>query len=482
MTLLTLLSASPDVPVGDVPASGSGGSSRDVKTTSFSVVMTPSETSLTLVAGIDYTIQPGLKSDQIHWFINSTRHGGMGTNVGGGNQEPRDHGVVFADTSDGLTQLVLSRSSVSGSDACRVTITIWCAVRPASKSAFRVRQRGVLTFGGSEVTKLASSSAGATINGQCWVCITGQGTETTSRGRAHYGSFTAKLLSGTVQARRGVGPGVSGQDDRLSYAVVEFAEDWDVQRVEFTSPDDAVNVWRGPPNHELNIPVTISSEGGTAVADIARTFIDPQFRNSVAGNQGNDDQGEVVELTGVDTLTVRKSTNSDFASKDHLVWIIEDISTSPTLPAVVQHLSEYVDSGAEGAEEGVTSRTVTDLGDLLSTTVIGGSCSADGTTNRTPRGRVDLLHSSAVVVTETRSETGSAERRAYCQMRFPSGERPSVVGSRAGAATVGAVEGGAATLSSRGGAAALGAVEGGAATITARGGAATLGAVEGGAC
>lgn len=405
----------------------------DFATTCVSKVMTTSQAAVTLTNGVDYTVPGGVQADGCLFWISSTRKTGMGSSSGGGNQQPSDFGVWLGAASDGITNIQLRRNNVSTTENCRVTITIVSVTNPTSSSRFWVRDRGAISFGSSDTVVSGPTIPDSGVGGggdsvldptRVWVCVTGQQTDETNRGRAHTGKFTAKFDSNAAELSRGT----SGAAATGSYAVVEFASDWKaVQRLAFNSPDDGTNIWdsTGAPtyaNKALNIPLAITTDlSGSALSNTARAFIDPQYRNSNRGNQGNDAQGEVVELTGTNQLTIRKSTNRDFGDKRHVVWIIEWDGPAGATPPVATHYSHWVVQSEEGAEEGEISRTVTTVANLNTACVIGGSSSSDGTGNGTPRGNVDLCLTSATNVSEKRSETSRWERRAYTVFEWPEG-------------------------------------------------------------
>lgn len=399
----------------------------------------------TLTNGVDYTVSSSVPSDGCLFWISSTRKTGMGANSGGGNQQPSDFSVWLGAASDGINTIQLRRNNNSGSVTTRVTITIVSVLKSTSSSRFWVRDRGALSFGsgttqasGPALPDSGTGTGDSVVDpSRIWVCVTGQQTDTTSRARAHRGKFTAEFDSSAAKLTRGH----TGDAAMASYAVVEFSSDWKaVQRLEFTSPSDGSGVWDSTesppgvyPNSDLNITQAIVADlGGTALSDISRAFLDPQFRNSTNGNQGNDDQGEVVELTGTNELTIRKSVNNNVASKHHVVWVIEWDGIGGATPPVSRHYSHFVEQEEEGAgvEEGPIDRTVTAVSDFSNACVIGASSSCDGTGNGTPRGNVDVYLASASVVRETRSETNRWERRAYSVFEWPLGVALNTVASR----------------------------------------------------
>lgn len=414
----------------------------DIQSTSFSVVMGATASTLKLFSGPDYTIPAGLKEEDCHVFINSSRRQGMGPTSGGGNQQPSDFGVHFFAGTDVINNIVLARSNISLSVNCRVTITIVYVVNPLSLSRFWMRQRGTLTFGSSDTLKAGGPIEGTGTSDavldptRVWVTIAGQSTEATARSRAHRGHFTADFTGGVAEVERGH----IGDVAHASYAVVEFGPDWGpVQRLTFDNVDLAGTIWSSGLPDDADTLAIVADLGGTALADITRAFIDPQRRNSTAGNQGNEDHGDVVELTGSDELTIRHSTNVDASTKHHVVWVVPWSGPANATPPIVQRVSEFVAAGAEGAEEGSISRPITPVANLEDACVIGASSSSDGTGAGTPRGNVDLLLSAVGTVTETRSETSRSERRGYQVIEWPTGA-PQEHGSRSEPAHVGSME------------------------------------------
>lgn len=439
MTLTTTLSS------GSPPVSAPDSEDFDFDTECVTVVMGAGASAQTLTNGVDYDVPAGVPSDGCLFWISSTRKTGMGANSGGGNQQPSDFSVWLGAASDGINTIQLRRNNNSGSVTTRVTITIVSVLKSTSSSRFWVRDQGALSFGSGDTEgvgpSLPDSGTGTGDSvvdpSRIWVCVTGQQTDTTSRARAHRGKFTAEFDSGAAKLTRGH----TGAAATASYAVVEFSSDWKaVQRLEFTSPSDGSGVWDSTgaptyPNKDLNITQAIVADlGGTALSDISRAFLDPQFRNSTNGNQGNDDQGEVVELTGTNELTIRKSDNANLnaSNKHHVVWVIEWDGLGGATPPVSRHYSHFVIQEEEGfgVEEGPIDRTVTEVGNLTNACVIGASSSCDGTGNGTPRGNVDVCLTSATVVRETRSETNRWERRAYSVFEWPLGVALNTVASR----------------------------------------------------
>jgi len=172
--------------------------------------------------------------------------------------------------------------------------------------------------------------------------------------------------------------------------------------------------------------------------DISHCWMETQFRNAVNSNQGNDDQGETVELTGIDELTLRKSVHASATSKFHVVYISEWNGPAGATAPIAQHVAGHVDAGVEGAEEGVVNTTITEVGSATNALILGASCSSDGTGNTTPRGQVDFALTSTTNVSETRSETSRDERRFYTVFEWPVGvAAPAELGSRSQSSVAG---------------------------------------------
>jgi len=413
----------------------------DIHSQCVSVTMAVGDLSLTLLEGTDYTIPvPGLTADRCLVMISSTRASGMGRTSGGGNQQPSDHGVWLGGATDGVTSINLRRNNISGTMNCRVTLQIISVANAASDSGFRVVDRGVVTFG--SVDSVAQGPLVDTMNGgfndaaidteRLVPIIIGQQSDETSRGRTHRGKFTSEFTGNQVVLERGD----TGADAMCSYALIELGSDWKpVQRLAFTSSDAGSNVWLFG-SETLANTFSITGEGGDTLTDISRCWMETQFRNAVNANQGNDDQGETVELTGVDELTLRKSVHASATSKYHVVYIAEWDGPSGATPPVAEHVSNFVLGVSDGTvpyeegglEEGTITRTITTVADTSYASILGASCSSDGNGNGTPRGHVDLCLASATTVTEIRSETSRNERRFYTVFKWPVGD-PGAPGS-----------------------------------------------------
>lgn len=412
MTLLTTLSNSPP----------------DFWTGCFSKVMPTVAYSVTYTNGVDYDIDPegvspGLLAEDCLAYLVNSRHSGMGRTSGGANQDPYEHGVWL--TGDVVNTITVNRLGISSAVDCRVTIGIVAVVDPNSDSRFWVRQRGPLTFGNSDFTKSAAVS-GVEDATRVWVCITGQQTSNTSRPQSHQGYFTADYSGGNVELARGqTGLGAVG-----SYSVVEWGSDWrPVQRLAFTSGDigsdsGSHDTWSFASPTVTNV-APITNLGGSVLIDISRAFPDCQYRINHTSSQGNNDLGEVIELTGVDELTSRTNTTTDSGFKNHVVWISEWDGHPDATPPIAEHISHFreggVDGTPEGTEEGVTTTTITEVVSESNTSILGSTVSSDGTGAGSPRGRVDFCLASSTTVDETRSETSRSERRAYTVFQWPVG-------------------------------------------------------------
>jgi len=414
---------------------------KDFWTSTFTYAMSSIQFVYSLNNGVEYDLPVEVTdADQVFAYIVNSRMSGMGQTSGGGNQAPRDHGVWLS--GDVLTNIILNRSISSTLD-CRVTVAIIAVTKPASTSRFWVRQKGVVSFTSAATETKSTAVTGVVDDTRVWPVITGQAAETSSRPASNAALFNSNYTGGNIVLARGDDAGKATAN--VSYAVVEFGEDWNpVQRLKFfgavqtpdTEPYVSGSPWApSPGDPTLTKTISITDAGGTAVGSLARTFMDCQYNWESAGACGNDDRGGTMELTGTNEITVRTSATAGPDLQAYVVHICEWIGGGAgESPPVAQHISHLQvpgeNGGAEEAAIAISMPSSYEIEQEDNTSILGMCVSSDGTGAGTPRGSVDFELTSRTQVTATRSESSRTERRAYIVWEWPVGGTRLYRGSR----------------------------------------------------
>ncbi len=401
----------------------------------------------------------------------------------------------------------------------------------------------LLTDGADKLPGLVGANAGYAAN--CIVFLVGQGSDLAGRTGLHEGLHTTKLTdegSGRydVQVRRGA---FGTQESKFSYALVHFGAYWrPVQRILATNDDlrdptlvygaGAGNapVWSpGSPNLHGILDITdtpfgssgrgadpVNPGGGsfTSFKDLSRVIAHVQFRSGASGNQGLNDVGCTSEpdsenlaaaadashgVTDKDILVQRRRSLNDAAQKVSVTWILEwdppaGVAEHELLVWNTHRFFGNVEVDDDSADEldlwmpfNPSASVQIPAALVAGTAVFAGGGSSDGAGTAFPLSFTDYsvtgVGAASNLNTLRAALTGNhqEERQAISVVvQWPLVPQDRG-GFRGGAASIGALHGGAASLPARGGASRTGAKQGGAAGISARGGDTGIGAVQGGA-
>ncbi len=368
--------------------SGGSASAPDFKILRGSAIIPSSQTSLTLTDTTDYTLESGIASDAWFFQIANSNLSGMGRTVGGGNQNSDDFMVSCSTSGNNVT---LTRRG-SAND-CRVD---WQIIQYIGSSGganeIKVRATGTATAASSSATTSASIPGTVSNNADLVPFITGQDNASTGRNDPHAGLFTANINGSNVDFQRGR----TNVAATVSYALVEFTgSNWTITNEQFSNPSAA----------NTDSTVTLS----TAVADIAQTFLHCQYRYDLEGTAGLDDASTRVRLSSTTQFSVRDTTTTGDASKNHSVWVIQNPDIS-----VARYTGTMTGSGEEEVAD-IAITAVADTAQVLTTL----TNDSTGSGTALPRGFVNHLLTDASTVRLRQSDNGQTSQYAIEVVTLP---------------------------------------------------------------
>ena len=377
--------------------------------------ITSGNATVTITESTDYTLEVGSDSTNTFIRIVNCHLTGGGAISGGGNQNCDDVYAHISNPANIGTSITFTRRGTA-SDT-RVSWEIIQYIGAASgANEIIVRGQEVLTYGASAVNLTGTTITTIADNADVVVFVTGVDTAETGRLNPQTGQSTTSLVAVSTNWAPRVSRGYAGAGSdvsSVSVAVVEFTgSNWSVAREEFTSNTPAATVWT------TGAPTGSGSQAySTALADATKAFLHNQFRNANTGNAGNDDSWEIVEIDGTANMVCRRSTSTGASAKTMVVWVVEN-SQGGTGAMSVEHRSEYRSSTA-GTEEVTVSTTVTTVGALDETSIMGECSSSLGTGSGTPRGHASLEMTTTSNVDSVWSEVSTECRFGFDVVQWP---------------------------------------------------------------
>jgi len=338
---------------------------------------------LTLVAGSDYDAPSSSSTAFVR--ITNSHHSGAGSNIGG-SQNTDDYTAYIENPANLTTSFTISRDM----DSINNTFVAWELVEYVGPiggdNEIVVREQGLISLSGSEVSKTSPSVLGVSDNNDVVVFVTGQLHTGGNRNQSFAQQFTSEWLPGTNQVlvERGA---TGGNSAEVSYAVVEFVGlNWKVQRVE----------------HDYSQSGVTETENITAVNSLARTFLHAQKRYDSSISMA--DFGHEVWLSsiGAISLALESSATTTGVSHTAVVWVIENTQTG-TGEMLVQR-SNGGTSG--GPEPSIISVPISTPVNSLNNSSIFVVTSLNSTGNQFPRVMAGAYIKSTSTYELYRSDTG----------------------------------------------------------------------------
>jgi len=385
---------------------------EDFKIQRGALIMTGATATITSVSSTDFDVCTG----DCFIKITSTRHTGIGDNIGGGVQNPEE---TTADISDvtGLTTagtITFTRDNGGGTFDTRINWEIWEYIGDVGGvNEMQVLDIGTCTFSGPStcVGSMVSPSNDADVV----VFITGSSAIANSRSNSGQDYLITSFLNGFDMPVFTRGVGVTSSDS-VSYAVVEFSgSNWVIQQA----------------GHVFTSSPTQTETGFIPVNSIDRTFLHIQQRNddgTAYDNIGN--TGAEVELTATDTITLRlpNTVQGWGPNMNGAYWIIENTETSSGKDMVVQHLNpaeRFASDISEGAnnEEDEWSVSINTVREMDETAITSASSQSKGNGTGFPRGNIAFLLDTTSNVKAFHSDDLQAQEYTFSVVQFPRSEK-----------------------------------------------------------
>ena len=135
-------------------------------------------------------------------------------------------------------------------------------------------------------------------------------------------------------------------------------------------------------------------------------------------NTGVNDAGDAVSLDSTTVLRVWNRVTAGTRRK--VAWVIENSQADGTARNLtVEHVT-IRDDTITGSEERSWTQTVNTVDDMAETSIMGESCSCDGSAaNLLPRGSLNIRLTATNTVTHTESDMGEQRRFAYSVVQWP---------------------------------------------------------------
>ena len=354
-------------------------------------VATITGTSITLVAGTDYTAVSASTSAFIR--ITNTQHTGAGNNTGGGNTNADDFTAYIQNPENIETSITLARPAAALSN----TRVAWEIIEfigiPTTDNEMKVRYQGTVGYAATALTATGTAVNNVVDNTDVVVFITGQSNENTGASQLNDGLSVAEWnATNTVPVfHRGDADSVVSN---VSYAVVEFTGvNWNIQRVE----------------HAYVAAGVTETESITAVASIGRTFLHTQKSVGV-GLNGLDEYGHEVWLSSIGAVSFQLQSGAGTPA-DHtsVVWVMENTQTG-TGAMQVHQSNGSLGAGAGGGAEPLSE--LVSIGATLSNITnasIWANNRGSGTGTAFPRTVVAATLVSETLYEMWRSDTGQTQ-------------------------------------------------------------------------
>jgi prepilin-type N-terminal cleavage/methylation domain-containing protein len=367
-----------------------------------SVILSGNRTLTLRNNSVDYTLEPGVTTEDCFVRIVNTRLTGIGRTSGGGSQNLDDYTVQISNPQNILTSFNFDR--VGSTNNCRVTWEIIQYIG-AEGGANEIKVRTAV--GGLSTTATAISGASlsniSNIN-KAVIYITGQSGSNTGTGEWNECLFTSDFIASGSNWIPRFSRGRSSDTGRVSYAVVEFTgSNWrNIQRITFNSRGSTVTIL--PP-----------------LLDTTKTFLHCQYRyvTNTYTDSGLDDCGETVEVLSTTQLTSRRrpTTGTDASSKYHVVWVIEN-TQSTGKRMIVQHVSGTRTDNS-GSEEHVWSEAINGVRALDEASIQGETLASYDSGTAYPIGSEGLVITSTTNLNRIQSDMGQDCYYAHCIVQFP---------------------------------------------------------------
>ena len=368
------------------------------------------DTTESITAGTDYVAPAALSRSFIR--IVGTRLTGAGRASGGSSMTPDEFTAFISNPGNLLTSITFERAA--STEDTRIDWEIIEYVGPAGgPNEFIVRDQWAVTDHSTttDAHTLASTASSAS---DLVPFITSQATEDSDSSNIESMLYTVDApTTTTVTIRRG-----TNHDSALanvSVAAVEFTgSNWSVQRESFDLA--GMTAWD---RASTSLPTDYNSVSlSTAISDIDKSFIHPQYRTDYDG-AGRDRLGAAVKLqsTTAFRVWVRKAS----ADLKHVVWLVSNSQASSAVRNLdVQHGAAYLDNG--GSEPQDTSLAITAVDALDESSIMGESTSVDGSATSWPRSFDGLRLTSTSTAGWWRCDTGEEQVTAFDVVQWPEDE------------------------------------------------------------
>jgi len=360
---------------------------------------------VTLTEGTDYDLESGVDSSTAFCYLTNSRLTGRGKSSGGGNQNLDDFSVWISNPGNIATSLQFRRIGTSGETNCSWEILQY--IGPSGgENEIEVTDQGAQTIAATNLT--ASTAHNASDHTQAVPFILAQASAHTARTR----------WGGSLCVTRWLGsPGYDVEFERkistdaayVSYAVVEFVGSaWKIGEVEYTSGGGTP--WT---------PATSSNNGTTLLPStlngLAKAFIHAQYATD-NNSTGLDDAGDEFKINS--TTRLRTHFRSSAGTRLRKAWVIEHDSARADGHMWVQHYENY-SSDTSGPEEKVYAQTITAVLDMAQTSLMGTTCSSDGSGTAYPRGSGDVKLTTTTNVNWVVSDSGQEEWIGFDVVHWP---------------------------------------------------------------
>lgn len=375
-------------------ANGSAGAGSNDFTVQRGFTTIPtSQSSATITAGTDYGAPASLSRAFVR--IVGTRLAGIGTDAGGGPQQPRYWMATVTNPGNLLTSITFARYFAPSTYNTRI---YWEIVEYTGSGGggneFVVR--GQAEIEQTTGIQMDGPSATVTDDNDVVVFITGQRNDGSTSGDTDRSLYSAEWVAASDIPRFTRGNGVGAGS--VSYAVVEFTgSNWKVQRAE----------------HAYSASGTWETETIASVNSLSRAFLHVQMRTA-SGNV--DEMGQQVYLSAVDTASFRLRVGADIFSQFGVAWIVENTQTDGT-PMSVQRVSGIRSTGPPQPDE--WTETITAVADTATTSIMGETADSSGTGTAGPRGSIGLEVTSPTTVTLWRSDTARSQDYRFEVLEWP---------------------------------------------------------------
>lgn len=365
----------------------------DFKVLRGTAVIPSGTTALTLVNGVDYTLETGIAADAWFFQIANSRLTGMGRTASGGNQNSDDVTVSLSHVGNNT---ILTRDGSANN--CRVD---WQIVQYTGSAdgpnEIKVREKGVAS--GATATATVALPGSVSEAADVVPFVTGQRNNGTGRGNYNRGFFTSEISGGNAVFDRFT----TVSTFTLSYALVEFVgSNWTVTNEQFDNPSVSANT-----DQAVDL--------ATAISDPSKTFLHCTYRYETTGTVGLDDASVRVRLLSATQLSVLDATATDDTLKKHSVWLIEN----PEL-----NVARYAGTMVGTGEEEVFDVAVTEVASIdRAFTTLSNDSTGGGTAF--PRGLINHILLDASTVRLRQSDNGQTSDYSIEVVELPEGSAGS---------------------------------------------------------